>query len=162
MGTLVSVKGGWKVSGFTQAYFWPSGGMFSIQAILVTQWFAQTSVISLGGIMVHCDLPDSYASWAHNSLSFHALCLWFSGVTVNRTPLNAYTSSPLAIGGVKLSMVILTSGIRRHWGGSLGWSTRPWLTKLLPMEHSFTNQTGRDEMLSLGLFPPGPLEGVLW
>lgn len=141
MGTLVSVKGGWKVSGFTQAYFWPSGGMFSIQAIPVTQWFAQTSVISLGGIMVHCDLPDSYASWAHNSLSFHALCLWFSGVTVNRTPLNAYTSSPLAIGGVKLSMVILTSGIRRAvWAGPHGLG---WLSCCL---WSIVLQIGRGEM----------------
>lgn len=59
----------------------------------------------------------------------------------------AYTNYPLAVAGVNVSMVILTSGIRHVGGGSLGWFSWLQLTKLLPMERSFANHMGIGIML---------------
>lgn len=143
----------------------PSDGVLSINAIPVIQWFAQTSVISLGGVVapVTCltsQLSSTTACPNSAGLSFYALCLWFSGTTVNRTLLTAHTSSPLAVAGVKISMVILNSGIRHRGGGSLGWS--PWfqLTELLLVEHSFINHRGIGVMLFSRFISSSPLDRV--
>ena len=107
-----------------------------------------------------CQLSSTTACPNSAGLSFYALCLWFSGTTVNRTLLTAHTSSPLAVAGVKISMVILTSGIRHRGGGSLGWSPWSQLTKLLPVERSFINHRGIGVMLFSRFISSSPLDRV--